>query len=199
MLRSALLVFVVLAGISFLVAAPQFKSLHECQAAFEEYETWYEPGVGWTNKEVFSADYKKLAAENARLKSDLELSRATNNSNSAQGTPGLVVAVMVITGLTILLTVAFGLWQLEEWMKRNRLKPKESRRAVAPARRQLMVLVLGAIWISVAALIAVNDAVLSRHPVNMLFTVLVYSLPALLFSGIGFWWFGKPRQQEPAQ
>jgi len=30
-----------------------------------------------------------------------------------------------------------------------------------------------------------------------LFTVLVYSLPGLLFGGIGFWWFGKPKQLEP--
>ena len=63
-------------------------------------------------------------------------------------------------------------------------------------RNALAVLILGSVWITAAALIAVNDSDLSKHPVNMLFTVLVYSLPALLFGGVGFWWFGKENSKR---
>jgi hypothetical protein len=68
---------------------------------------------------------------------------------------------------------------------------------LSSARKQLVFLILGAIWITGAAFVAVNNSDLSRYPASVLFTVLVYWLPGLLFSGIGFWWFGKPKQQEP--
>lgn len=49
-----------------------------------------------------------------------------------------------------------------------------------------------------AAVVAVNDSDLTKHPVNLLFTVLVYSIPALAFGGIGFWWFGRAVEKSEA-
>ena len=62
--------------------------------------------------------------------------------------------------------------------------------------KQLAFVAGGAFWMTGAAVVAVNDSDLSRHPVNMLFTVLVYSIPAFAFGGIGFWWFGKGKEQQ---
>jgi hypothetical protein len=59
------------------------------------------------------------------------------------------------------------------------------------AKKQLIALVAGAIWVSVAALISVDDARLTDRPVSLVFTIFAYSIPAALFSGIAFWWFGK--------
>lgn len=63
-------------------------------------------------------------------------------------------------------------------------------------RKQLAVLILGAAWITIAGFVVANDSWLSQHPVNMLLTIFVYSLPALLFGGIGAWWFGRARRGE---
>ncbi len=57
--------------------------------------------------------------------------------------------------------------------------------------KQLAVLVMVAAWVSVAALIAVSDSRFSYHPVNSAFRVGVWSLPALVFGAVAFWWFGK--------
>ena len=63
--------------------------------------------------------------------------------------------------------------------------------SASPAGKQLMVMVLGATWISAVALIEANNEHLSGHPLNLAFAVAVYSIPAVLFSGIGMWWLGK--------
>jgi len=60
-------------------------------------------------------------------------------------------------------------------------------------RKQLIVLVSCAAWISVVAVIGLFTERLSRHPVNLVLTIIVYSLPAISFSGIAFWWLGRVR------
>jgi hypothetical protein len=69
----------------------------------------------------------------------------------------------------------------------------------SPAKQQLFVLIVGGTWISVATLLAILNKNLLVHPINLLATVGVYSLPAILFGGICFWWIGKcqPRQKTP--
>jgi hypothetical protein len=70
----------------------------------------------------------------------------------------------------------------------------------SPAKKQLFVLIVGATWISVATLVAVmlnND--LSDHPINLLSTIGVYSLPAILFGGVCFWWIGKNQPSQETQ
>jgi hypothetical protein len=58
-------------------------------------------------------------------------------------------------------------------------------------KQQLFVLIVGATWISVATLLEILNNDLSDHPINLIATVGVYSLPAILFGGICFWWIGK--------
>jgi len=53
------------------------------------------------------------------------------------------------------------------------------------------VLVMGAAWVSVVALIAASDSRFSYHPVSSALRVGVWSLPALVFGAVAFWWFGK--------
>jgi hypothetical protein len=68
----------------------------------------------------------------------------------------------------------------------------------SPPKKQLVVLMLGATWISAAAFIGVNDRHLSGHPIDLAFAVGVYSIPAILFSGIAVWWFGRAKQETKA-
>jgi hypothetical protein len=67
---------------------------------------------------------------------------------------------------------------------------------LSPARKQLIVLLAMAAWMSIAALLSAADRHLLNHPVDLAFSVLVYSIPALAFGGIGFWWFGKGKQAQ---
>jgi hypothetical protein len=70
----------------------------------------------------------------------------------------------------------------------------------SPTKQQLFVLIVGASWISVATLLAILlNSDLSGHPINLLATVGLYSLPAILFGGVCFWWIGKrqPSQNTP--
>jgi hypothetical protein len=56
--------------------------------------------------------------------------------------------------------------------------------------KQLAVLSLSAIWVIVASLMAM--AVFPHASISaMKFRAMVYSLPGVLFGGIGFWWFGR--------
>jgi hypothetical protein len=57
--------------------------------------------------------------------------------------------------------------------------------------KQLAVLVMVAAWVSVAALVAVGNSRFWYHPVSSAFGVGVWSLPALVFGAVAFWWFGK--------
>jgi hypothetical protein len=57
--------------------------------------------------------------------------------------------------------------------------------------KQLAMLVMVAAWVSVAALIAVSDSRFSYHPLSSALRVGLWSLPALVFGAVSFWWFGK--------
>ena len=57
--------------------------------------------------------------------------------------------------------------------------------------KQLAVLIMVAAWVSIAALVAVSDSRFWYHPVSSAFGVGVWSLPALVFGAVAFWWFGK--------
>jgi hypothetical protein len=67
---------------------------------------------------------------------------------------------------------------------------------ISKQRRQLITLLLMATWVTVAAFVAAaGDAKPSFHPVNLVLTVFVYSLPALAFGWIGVWWFGRTKPE----
>lgn len=71
------------------------------------------------------------------------------------------------------------------------LLQKHPLRQLTREKKQLVAVLLASGWISVAAFIAANDRELSHHPVNLIASVFVFSLPAILFGGVSFWWFGR--------
>jgi energy-coupling factor transporter transmembrane protein EcfT len=76
---------------------------------------------------------------------------------------------------------------------------------VSKQRRQLIVMISMASWVTIAsavALIVTTDQVhaleglrFQIHPVNMIISLLVYSLPALSFGSVGIWWFGRKKPE----
>jgi hypothetical protein len=56
--------------------------------------------------------------------------------------------------------------------------------------KQLTVLIVGAIWIAGASLYAIASSPRASASITEL-RAMVYSLPGVLFGGIGFWWFGR--------
>ena len=66
---------------------------------------------------------------------------------------------------------------------------------MSKTRRVLITLLLMAAWVSVAAAVGLSDARLSAHPVNLVSSVFVYSLPALTFGSVAVWWFGRTKPE----
>ena len=180
--RALLLLFAVLLLTFHAVAQapsePSCRTFLECQARVHSWEQWSNENVPKCKQAM--ADTTKFEAENKQLRADNQELRSLGNTR--------IDVNLIITAVGIGVGV-FGAFWLLRGLKRAW--------SVSNKGKQLMFMVCGAVWITGAAVIAVNDSDLTKHPVNMLFTVLVYSLPGLLFSGIGFWWFGKPKQQEP--
>jgi|ERR1035438_7848437 hypothetical protein len=164
---------------------PRFKTLAECEAKEQEWEQWSASNVPKCKAAMKDAD--RLEGENATLRFSNEALEHTRIRGDI-GTAGVGIGIGVF-GAFWLVRGLRRLWQ------RKRLGPKP---LLTPTQKQLIALILGAIWVSVAAMIGANDDALSKHPVNLLFTVLVYSLPALSFGWIGFWWFGKEKEKAQA-
>jgi hypothetical protein len=158
---------------------PQFKSLKECQAQVSEWSAWYERNLTICNAAL--KDKKLLLDENIELERQLPL----GGFGPYDKYKPLMQTSAAFCGLGLGGSIVFVVLKVLK-----RLWP------VSAASKQLVVLVAGAIWVTCAAVVGANDNALSTHPVNLLFTVLVYSLPAFLFGGIGFWWFGKAKQQQ---
>ncbi|MGH9564683.1 MAG: hypothetical protein ACRD4F_07300, partial [Candidatus Angelobacter sp.] len=61
-------------------------------------------------------------------------------------------------------------------------------------RKQLAIMTLAALWIIIAGALLLSDNDLNKHPVNLLVSLFICSLPAVLFGGIALWWL----KQKPA-
>jgi len=86
----------------------------------------------------------------------------------------MLIPNVVVGGLLIKLLDPPGLWaRIRRWLP-------------TPERKQLATLLLVAVWVSLAAL-----AELSGPGRSSLGQVLIGSLPAVLFGGVFFWWFGR--------
>jgi hypothetical protein len=72
------------------------------------------------------------------------------------------------------------------------------KRPFTPEKKQLVALIIASLWASGAVVFSLNEPDLTRHPVNLLATVFVLSLPAMLFGGVSFWWFEKAKESKSA-
>lgn len=141
-----------------------------CRSDLAQWKDWYK-----TNQPIINATISNLHTvqdDNARLRERLQSIEET----WLMGGAGLGAGVFL---MFIFATAAKRVWT--------------SVPAVAPVKKQLLVLILAASWITIAAFLAEQQPRLVNHPVNMAFTVAMYSLPALLFGGIAVWWFGKAK------
>jgi hypothetical protein len=57
-------------------------------------------------------------------------------------------------------------------------------------KKQLVVVLVAAIWINGVALQVVMSTPFLEWN-EKAFKILIYSIPALSFGAVGFWWFGK--------
>jgi hypothetical protein len=73
----------------------------------------------------------------------------------------------------------------------KRFFQKRPWRPFTPDKKQLIAVLLASIWISTAGFIVAQDYELLRHPINLLAATFVLSLPAILFGGVSFWWYGR--------
>jgi hypothetical protein len=158
-------------------ADPKWKSVAECDS---EWKAWADRAMPHYNS--IKQDYDSLTAKYDKLQNENESLRSENESLNHSATVLGVLAAAV--GIGIGAMCAF-------WLVRGlkRLWP------ISPKAKQLVFMVCGAIWIIGAAFVGVNNSDLPRYPLSVLFMVLVYSLPGLLFGGIGFWWFGKGKEK----
>ena len=152
---------------------PESKALTDCRAQITEMNAWYQKTKPVHDQLL--ADYRALETRNSELEQDLLNSDRTVRYRVAAGFAGLAAGICIaFLAVKILIRV----WP------------------ASPQKKQLIILVFGALWISVASVVGANDSQLSIHPVNLAFTVGIESMPAVLFSGIAFWWIEKTKQGQ---
>jgi hypothetical protein len=65
---------------------------------------------------------------------------------------------------------------------------------MTPVKKQLLVLVIVAVWVNVVTLTAIVMEVSGNWSLSwteVAVRVLLYSVPALSFGPVAFWWFGR--------
>ena len=151
-------------------------TLQKCQAHFHQCAHDLSEWMKWGSEtypigQELYAENIKLTADNKKLRSDLD----SNHVWLLLGFAGIGVGMGVV-----LVSIRF---LSRKWR-------------ASPTGKQLVVLVLGAAWVSITALVSASTPRLSVHPVNLALTVGVYSIPAMLFSGIAFWWLDKAKRES---
>ena len=141
-------------------------TLPECSTRLREWEAWADTNL--PNYERMRQDNNELTAENSRLNRKLE----------SQSWIVMQWLFWVSVGLAAGALAMYAIVKTVKW----------SWPQSAP-RKQLFVLLAAATWITLVALLAI---LIGRSgPINLLANVVLYSLPAILFAGIGFWWVGR--------
>lgn len=148
-------------------------TLQDCQLRVKQWEAWSAQTGSFESR--LQSDNQQLTERNLLLESRLASLRSERNK-------------------TIITYMAFGAGffvALMVWRILLALRPLTS------ILKQLVVLLLGAAWVTIAALLAAVNPQLVAHPANWAFVVSIYSIPAILFCAIGMWWFAKEKS-EPA-
>jgi hypothetical protein len=148
-------------------AEPQQTSdLHQCRDKVKQWEDWAAENM--PIHEALVRDFDALQAENRILKEEL----------GTQGNVKFIAILLLGTG------IGFGiglLWIAIRALRRMRPFSKE--------RKQFLTLLVSAAWISFAAVMAMNN--IGTHPLTQVVAAFLFSLPAVTFGSILFWWFGK--------
>ena len=152
--------------------ARRLKDLSDCDAKVQNWETCGN-STNVPNYNRARQDNDELTAENSRLNRKLE----------PQSWVVMQWIFWVSLGLGVGMLAAFAIFKAVKlgW-------------PLSALRKQLFVLISGATWITIAALIGLLNG--REGPINLLATVVVCSLPAILFGGVCFWWIGK---DQPSQ
>ena len=145
-------------------------TLQDCQIRVKQWETWSAQTESVESR--LRSDNQQLTEQNIFLESRLTSLRSERNK----------------TFITYMASGAGFFLGLMVWRILLALRPLTS------ILKQLVVLLLGAAWVTGAALLAAVNPQLVTHPANWVFVVSVYSLPAVLFCAIGVWWFAKEKR-----
>jgi hypothetical protein len=155
------------------------KTLSICQAKVYEWQQWYDANIAIfgdlkTNNYQLKQENADLQSANSELRNDL---RTAEPVGVFSGLLGIGAGISII-------------FLLAKWTRRAQLStPMLSRDT-----KKLFLLIGGAVWISVVVVICSQAQSLYLHPLNLLVAVVVYSIPAILFDGIAFWWLRKPEK-----
>jgi hypothetical protein len=138
--------------------------LKDCRNSLHQWDEWSKVNVPLCDK--WKADNAQLLKENDELQEEAN-ARRNNGFLLMAGVFGFGV------GMAYLLYRAV-----------KKIWPPSSQH------KQLAVLIVGAIWVAGASLYAIVSSPRASASMTEL-RAMVYSLPGVLFGGIGFWWFGR--------
>ncbi|HEY1526908.1 MAG TPA: hypothetical protein VGH51_11770 [Candidatus Angelobacter sp.] len=138
--------------------------LKQCQQKLQEWQGW--ATVNAPKNDALIKNNEELAQENLHLQSE--------KPSFAQ-----MVGVGVGVGMGLGIIACAALF----WRK---LAPSSPR-------KQLTILTLCSLWIIVAGVALSSERNLSMHPINLLVSVFIYSMPAILFGAISLWWLKRTK------
>jgi hypothetical protein len=158
---------------------PKPKTLSICQMKVDEWQQWYDGNVAVlgdlkTSNIQLKQENDELNYQNSRLRTELK-----------RAEPIALFSGLLGFGAGISIIFRFGKWirrAPRPWL------------ALSLEKRKLLLLIGGAAWISVVVMICSQKQILYLHPINLLVAVVVYSIPAVLFDGIAFWWLRNPKK-----
>jgi hypothetical protein len=141
--------------------------LRQCQQKLQQWHDWSARNI--PRHEALVQDYEALQREHEKLQREKILSSYTAAITTAIFAVGIGVGLGLAARLVLL-------WR--------HLTPSHGK-------KQLGTLIICALWISGTVLTLDFSGRLTDHPMNFLAATLIYSLPALLFGSIIFWWLNK--------
>src|ERR1700674_431338 len=149
-------------------------SLKECQTRLDQLREWADKN--YPIGKSLEADNVRLVKENEDLEEEVRNKDAQREMLFGAGLGlGIAAVYLIYRGI-------------------KKIWPPSSQH------KQLVVLLFAAVWVMVASMIAVETPPSVSHgmipqPYTSVglteLRAIVYSLPGLLFGGIGFWWFGR--------
>lgn len=149
--------------------------LQNCEADLKKWNDWHT-----SNKDALD-EYEKNS------ESCIEVAQSKKTEERIQ------TAIEYFSFAAGIVVSLFLVWRIGLAVRRFFQK-----RPFTPERKQLVALIIASLWASGAVVISLNEPDLTRHPVNLLATVFVLSLPAILFGAVSFWWFGKAKRAQAA-